>query len=399
MGTVVEFKARASKDQQTKNNSHVEYVVCKGDHREMGRIQGCATTATLSNLHSALSALAGASEDSFFGQRFSPFLLNTFGRGAQFLLERDLKRYYPEQYARTKGIAEGAGIPVSHLFAGPAVEILLNNVSYVSPGACSAVLVTGKKSSTGEPIIAKNFDYPSFAKDQYLVRRSEPSNFKIALDVGAAPMSGSHEGVNEDGLAIAYNYGHFSGESRARVSITNLVQEMLERCSTVGEAIAYLHRAPRIGGAILMLADAAGDGASVEVAPDFLGVRKTSANSGALAHTNHALTDEMIPRDIPKGAVLSNWYPKAMRGLPIQKSSLKRYTRAEELLGGAESLGESELISIISDHNGGSGDDNSICRHGPFYRTTASILLFPKRRSMKVVFGSPCETAFREFAL
>lgn len=383
--------------------SEIEVLNCRGDHYTMGILQGEARREQLRRMHKTLVEFSGFQSNRVAERalrRAAPPVARILGRAGKYLLGRDLQQRYPEQYDRVLGIAEGAHVPLHYLFVAPIIEFALNRTSYRTPGACTALAVTSEKSLTDEPIIAKNFDYPDAARDSYLARRSQPAGLASSIEITHAPLGGSHEGINEHGLAITYNYGSFRGPASGRVTITTLVQEMLELCRSVRDAIEYLRGRPRMGGALLMLADAEGEIASVEVAPDQLAVRRPTDDRPWLVHANHAVTREIEIKDIPHEAVFSRWYPKALRGLPVQESSLRRHERAGQLLTSADRVGEDALATMLADHgSSGVGDDATICRHGPYYETTCSVLLFPKRRAMAVAFGAPCTQQFSTIAL
>lgn len=377
-------------------------VECRGDHRAMGRAQGAACRAELARIEQVLLAIALPEQSRLAGALgvFTPPLTGALGRVGRRLMTPDLVRLHPEQLDRMIGIAEGGGVPVHRLFVGPMVELTLNKAAYTTPtpGACTAVAVTGSRSATGEAIIAKNFDYPPASNALHLTRRSRPTGARVgSLEVTKAPLTGSHDGVNEHGLAVAYNYGHFRGRARARISISVLVQEVLETCRTVEDALALLRRRPRSGGALLMMADAAGDLASVEVAPDTISVRR----GDALVHANHAVTDEMAERDVPHDAVLPRWiWPAELRGKRVHESSERRQARAQSLLGELGAARDVELARILSDHGPGArGDDHTVCRHGPYYSTTCAVVLRPRQRAMSVLVGAPCAGRFSDLSL
>lgn len=379
----------------------MQIVECTGSHYEMGQQQGAARrsdlTASLERGVLEFAGLAGGRRERQILAVASP-TLSVIGRAGKRFIGRDVQAHYPDQYERMRGIAAGAEVALHRLFLAPAIEIVLNRTIYAMPpaGACSAVAITGDRSATGEPVIAKNFDYPRAGLETYLARHSRPRGGARSLDVTHSPLAGSHEGINEHGLAVTYNYGSFRGRPAARVSITTLVQELLERCATVDEAVALLRVRPRSGGALLMLADASGELASVELAPDTIAVRRASA----LIHTNHALTRDMAARDVPPQAVFPRWWrPREIAGTRVRASSERRLERAEKMVEEAGSLGERDLLAMMSDHAGGGGDDFSICRHGPYYATTCSVLLFPARRTMKLVFGAPCAEPYTELSL
>ncbi|HTE50466.1 MAG TPA: C45 family peptidase [Kofleriaceae bacterium] len=377
-------------------------IECRGDHRAMGRAQGAACRAELGRIEQVLLAIA-LPQNRLAGAigRLTPPLTAALGRVGRRLMTPDLVRLHPEQLERMIGIAEGGGIPIHRLFVGPMVELTLNRAAYTTPppAACTAVAVTGRRSATGEAIIAKNFDYPPASNALHLTRRSRPGGARVgSLEVTKAPLTGSHDGVNEHGLAVAYNYGHFRGRARARISISVLVQDLLETCRTVEEALAALGSRPRSGGALLMLADATGDLASVELAPDFMAVRR----GDALVHANHALTDEMAPRDVPHDAVLPRWiWPAELRGRRVHESSERRQERAESLLSDLGAARPEELARILADHGEAArgGDDHTVCRHGPYYSTTCAVVLRPRQRAMSVLVGSPCTGRFTDLSL
>jgi predicted choloylglycine hydrolase len=378
-------------------------IECRGDHRAMGQMQGAACRGELARIEELLLAIALPQRGRLSAAlgRVSPPLTGALGRVGRRLMTRDFTRQYPEHLARMVGIAEGGARPLHLLFVAPLVELTLNRSVYTlpPPGACTAVAVTRGRSATGEAIIAKNFDYPPASNACHLTRLSRPrAGTRVgSLEVTKAPLSGCHDGVNEHGLAITYNYGHFRGPARARISITVLVQELLETCRSVDEALAALRDRPRSGGALLMLADAHGDIASVELAPDFFSVRR----GDALVHANHALTDEMAERDVPRDALIPRWvWLPPLRGQRLHESSERRQDRAESLLAALGSASADDLAAMLSDHGDGArGNDNTLCRHGPYYSTTCSMVIMPRQRAMRVLVGSPCAGGFTDLSL
>ena len=75
---------------------------------------------------------------------------------------------------------------------------------------------------------------------------------------------GLSDGVNGRGLSVALAYGGHSVVGRG-FGITTIVRYLLETCGTVEQAIAALRRVPSHMGYNLVLADAGGATASVEV--------------------------------------------------------------------------------------------------------------------------------------
>jgi len=77
---------------------------------------------------------------------------------------------------------------------------------------------------------------------------------------------GLSDGINETGLSIALAYGG-RAESGEGFGITTILRYVLETCDTVDEALTVLHRVPSHMAYNVVLADASGVTASVELSP------------------------------------------------------------------------------------------------------------------------------------
>jgi hypothetical protein len=294
-----------------------------------------------------------------------------------------------------EGIAKGAEIDESVLFLMLAGELILAQINY-RLGACTAAAVDAERSALGEPMVIKNFDYPQFFQPYYITRLCRPEETASTLDVTTAPMAGCHDGINEHGLCISYNYGHGTDMPNVNVPISLLVQETLENCASTSEAIDFLSAGKRSGGAILLVADASGHIVTVEMSSNFSGVR--GPQNGIIINTNHYKCREMASYDIPRNAYYTSKNVRALRGVRVHESSELRYARAEQLFSGLEVIGMKDLLGVFSDHGeSGRGDDNTICRHGPYFSTTCSIIMLPSSKRLLVTYGNPCDSVFSDF--
>ncbi|SEQ55666.1 Predicted choloylglycine hydrolase [Loktanella sp. DSM 29012] len=77
---------------------------------------------------------------------------------------------------------------------------------------------------------------------------------------------GLSDGINQAGLSIALAYGGRS-ESAEGFGITTILRYVLETCDTVDQALTVLHRVPSHMAYNVVLADACGATASVELSP------------------------------------------------------------------------------------------------------------------------------------
>jgi predicted choloylglycine hydrolase len=181
-------------------------VVCSGSAKEMGLAQGAGVQ---NKIHAARQALAQLEAFRLQQPWWLPY------RVYRRLAECKASRFFatchnnPEMSQRLAGLAEGAGVSLQVICLFNGLEPLLSSVGGCTacPGACSAVAVRGPRSATGEPIVARNFDYLPLAQPFYLVRESRPQGKLRALEFTTAPLAGAVDGLNEKGLCITYNYG------------------------------------------------------------------------------------------------------------------------------------------------------------------------------------------------
>ncbi|MBC7230321.1 MAG: hypothetical protein H5T74_08030 [Actinobacteria bacterium] len=366
----------------------------QGDHYELGYQQGLQMGEAIRHLVASLPEIEALQVDK------PPLLplkayLNLAARRAVGEMLDDLAEHYPDQKNRLEGIARGADVDISHLFLALSTELAMTRINY-RLGACTAAGVGAERSALGEPMLIKNFDYPESFRPYYVTRLCSSPSVASTLSVTIASMAGCHDGMNEHGLCISYNYGHGTDLPKVNVPVSILVQEALERCSTTREAVSFLGEGKRCGGAILLVADASGDMATVELSSNFSGVREPQ--DGLLINANHYLCRDMTSYDIPRNAYYTGKNVRAMRGVRVHESSELRYERAEMLLGALETVSMRELLDVFCDHGeSGRGDDNTICRHGPYFTTTCSIIMLPGSRRMLVTYGHPCESVFTDF--
>lgn len=378
-------------------------VVCEGGPREMGVAQGSALRERIQGAREVLRELDAVRKQRTWWVPWGVFL-GLAERKAEGMLGEALSEHAPEMAQRLAGIAEGAGVSPAALCLLNAAEVLLSSVrdvTAVPPAmACSAVAVRGRRSATGEPIIAHNFDYVPLVQPFYVLRESRPSGGLRSLDFTVAPLCGAVDGMNERGLCIAMNYAFPVDTGPAGLPNSMAIAEALARCGTVAEAVDWIVSRPRWGGALLMLADEAGDIASVELSNTRSAVRRPAEGEDVLFHTNHFSTPSMLDVDVPRSAVFTEKAPDALVGLRVLESSGKRAARLAELLPQIERFGQAELERVMSDHGpAGTPDATTLCMHSNYWQTTACLQWLPSSRRLRASYGTACSAVFREFAL
>lgn len=304
---------------------------------------------------------------------------------------------------RLHGIAEGCGLSIKTLCLFNALEPLLSNVAGCTdcPGACSAVAVRGRRSATGEPMVARNFDYLPLIQPLYSMRDCRPDGKLRSLEFTTVPLVGAVDGLNEAGLCITYDYAFTTDTPpRPAPTISMLITIALGRCTTVTQAADWISSQSRWGGGLLMLADAAGDIASLELSSTRSQLRRPCDDGDVLFHTNAFSTDALRAVQAPAEAVYTDKAPAPLRGRRLHLSSETRDARFHELLNRGELLGANELASLMADHGAeGIPGDYTPCVHGSYWHTTACLQFFPKSRRVRVAFDTACQAHYSDFQL
>jgi hypothetical protein len=383
-------------------------VICEGDPFAMGLAQGQSCRAKLALMDSLLPQLEGLR---LARPRWLPdrlFLRFCEGRATR-MVRKPLLRDDRNSHARLEGISGGSGVRLRLLYLINALECLMASPRRctVNPplGACSAVAVRGARSATGGALIARNFDYLPLVQPLYTLRESRPAGRYRSLDFTMAPLAGAVDGVNERGLCITDDYGFAIDDAQGSgPPISASISAALERCATVTEAVDLIRLRPRWGGGLLMLADAEGDIASLELSTTCSEVRRPAAGEDLLFHTNAFSTKSMQDVQVSGEALFTHRAPAALRNQRPLDSSACRDARFVELLARRERFGWDELTEIMSDHgsiNDGAVDarGHGLCVHSDYWNTTACLQLEPRRRTMRIAYGPTCRAVFQEFAI
>jgi predicted choloylglycine hydrolase len=157
-----------------------------------------------------------------------------------------------------------------------AVTYFGNDSLRMPTGGCSAV-ISGS-------VYGRNYDFwPRGYEARFALVQARGSYASIG---GSHQLTGRLDGMNEHGLTLV-NMEVRRGMILPRaMPYTLLYRMVLERCKTVDEAVALLAKTPRQTANNLMLMDAAGNRAVVEITPEKVVVRRGAARA-ALISTNH----------------------------------------------------------------------------------------------------------------
>jgi hypothetical protein len=378
-------------------------VICEGTPLEMGRAQGAAISGLVRQVPRVLRGIEAVRMRKPWWMPW-PLFRRIAGSQARRMLEPALIDSFADARDRLHGIAEGARVPAEGLYLLNALEPMMSSVRdcTVTPplGGCSAVAVRGRRSATGEPMVAHNFDYLPLVQPFYLLRESRPSGQLRSLDFTLAPLCGAVDGINQRGLCITYNYAYAVDNETPSGSISMAVSEALQRCSTVAQAADWIQSRPRWGAGVLMLADADGDIASLELSASRTCLRRPGGDGDVLFHTNCYSTDLMRDVEVDANAVFTDNAPAILRGQRVLTSSERRNRRFAELVDARQTFDADDLAALMSDHGTGGGPSSeTICMHSDYWFTTACLQFFPRSRQIRIAYNSACRAEYELFCL
>ncbi len=189
----------------------------------------------------------------------------------------------PEHLAEIKSLA--AALPAKES------DVMLANcfLDLMPMVACSTVTLPADAAPDRVARFARNLDFDSFnvADKNSVVFLYHPEGRYAFAAIGWPGMIGAVSGMNEHGLCLSnMEVTRGPGLAVRGMPYTLLYRTILERCKTVDEAIQLLQDTPRQTANNLMLMDAGGQRAVVEINPEKNVVRRGQAQT-ALISTNH----------------------------------------------------------------------------------------------------------------
>lgn len=379
-------------------------VICTGTPRDMGWAQG---SMLRSKIRDAIQTCSSQESFRLDQPRWLPTAAYLWlaERKASRMLRSPLHRDAPEMLDRLVGISQGAGVRLGTMLLANAIEPFMSSVRercevHTSAAACSAIAVRGRRSASGSAMIARNFDYFPFIQPYFTLRDNRPSGGHRSIDFTVATMAGAVDGINDRGLCVTYNYAYAVDDGSPSAPVSSCIADVLGSCSTVAEAADRIAKRPRWGGAILMLADASGDIASLELSNTRSRLRRPDDGENLLFHTNEFQVPDMRPTEVSHEARFGRRAHPAMRGRRVLESAELRARRIGELLRPRNCLSADDLAGVLADHGPDRNpSETSVCVHGRFRQTAACLQLFPQTRRMRIAYDLACTARFHEFAL
>jgi hypothetical protein len=220
----------------------VDAIDCAGVPRELGSSQGRAARERLREACGGRGALAGALD----------WLGHMDAEVARFW--RDLRRHFPHQAEWLEGAARGAGLPLPALARTARASLVASPRPLVAfeDGEVRLVCAMPERAS---------------------LRRVAPEGRFRSLELALPELPTPWLGVNEAGLAVAATPGA-RGAGGCAAPGALFARDCLERFESVASALAWCLGRPAAPGSALLLADAAGEIAGIELREGGRSVRR-----------------------------------------------------------------------------------------------------------------------------
>ena len=305
-------------------------------------------------------------------------------------LLQDLRRFHedhdPEIMEELRGIGAGFGIPAAQLFD----YLMMSFVEDLDPPGdgheeCTAFAATAHD---GGSILAKNRDYRhEHAEIQRVFRHHDPAwGKREVLCVGSLGSPGNFSSaMNSDGFAVAdtasRTHAHQVGRHRYF-----LLTRLVNRCATVAEALGEIAATPHAGGGVLILGDATGCVATVELGATTQTVE--IRREGWLGRANHYVAELTAGLNRRGGAA-------ELR----HQNSEGRLRVLRRLLGEAPRPMSIEGAACILSYRGKTGEE-AICRKGgrDLSETVSGSVYSTAQRRLWFASGNPSDGCWTCFA-
>jgi predicted choloylglycine hydrolase len=284
----------------------------------------------------------------------------------------------PEGYVEVQGIAEGFGIAADALFACLYSNVIADLAE--QPALSDSCTAWAAPRGANGPAVVKNRDARGVQSDlQYVFRHADPewSGRRILCLGSLGAPSAYSGGINTNGLAVADTQigtaDHGEGWLRSF-----LMTRILRECATVADAVGLVFRTPHAGGGSLLLGDATGAVAAIELAHHALAAEEPG-DTGYVARANHYVSDRLRGQDLA---------PPDDVGARTSRSRIATLDHALRAL--TLPFAVDDIKSLMARH--GDSASAALCRHeeGRHIRTISCAIFDCKSAALHFSFDAPC---------
>lgn len=354
-------------------------LVLNGDAYARGRGQAAAGPAAAQAVRAAIGErVAAARADGVFDSAAADFLAAQRAHAA---------RHEAELLAELQGIADGFTLPEETLFEHLHIGTLRDLKRMAAGAASDGCTAWAVGQNPAGPLVVKNRDFSgSHLGIQRVFRHQDPSwRGGTALFVGSLGSPGAYSsGINAHGFALVDTQVGTSDHGVGTLRYF-LMTRLLAHCRTVSEALDLILAERHSGGGTLVLADASGAAAAVELGHRAVGIER----GDPVFRTNHFISAEL------SGAFL------APPGDAMAASSNGRRQALARALSGASAWTPEAAGTLMASHGAEGIINGAFCRHGEDgdARTISTAVFACTSRSLYLAEGNPCAGAWRHFRI
>jgi hypothetical protein len=298
--------------------------------------------------------------------------------------------------AKVEGLAAGFGVARDLIYGLAAMEVMTSEMPHVPNYGCTSLAFEATRTAKGEPLLAYNHDFPESFGPHLYVRHNRPKNGIPSLVLAYPVLLGAIAGVNEAGLAISINHAFERqvNKKQGALFVTWLLQDCLDRFKTAEAAANHALKTPVTNGSMLTFVDKAGGRAVVELTSK---KRLRRAPDAGLGFTfNKYRIPEMEGLEIP----IATRGTKMFKGRLVHGANVERLRRFGAVHDPRKIYSEEDIHALMSDHAGGAGGMDTICRHDRTTSTTlSSAILHPVTGEIQMIFGPACQGSYRRYTL
>lgn len=282
----------------------------------------------------------------------------------------------PDGMAELAGIASGYGLDPRKLFA----FLHAGQLSGLPDDGCSAWAWVHPVDNAAMVVKNRDLHGPALPLQRVFHHHDPAWRGRSVLCVGSLGAPGAYSsGVNSDGLALVDTQVVTTDQGIGMLRYF-MMTRLLASCASVSEAVETLHATRHAGGGTLILGDAAGEIAVVELGHTTICVRQ--ARAGWVARTNHFLASLLTNTLVAVGdnsearlTMLTGWLNRQTAMLSVEQAT-----------------------AVMATHDTTEGA--ALCRHGQGGgSTTISCSIFACRSgTLYFANGNPCAAAWVQMA-
>lgn len=265
-------------------------------------------------------------------------------------------------------------------------QVVYHSTTYLIPPRCSHFVVLPRLTENGHTLVGRSYEFGPDSDDKRLCLTQVQGKFRHIGN--SSIMLGRLDGMNEHGLTVTMSAGGIPVSNlpglrppeEKGLQFWAAIRSVLENCQDVPEGLDLIKRFPFCGNPILILADAQGNAAKVEIFGSHQVVERIgpTTNRGYLCAANHFIQPAMEQfQPAPK------------------KNSLKRVELIENHIQAAGTkLNQESITRLLSTQY-----PDGLCCHfyKEYFGTLYSLVLDPMDRQMSICFGSPAVNPWHKF--